>query len=79
VHPWAHAFPWGPTQQVSIGAAHVRTSEMKYFDSRDSEIGVKHIMARQTAARAGLGQKRTFAVQFPASNAEIQHKNRKGR
>ena len=28
-----------------MGAAHVRTSEMRYFDSRDGEIGVRHIMA----------------------------------
>jgi NTE family protein len=31
--------------RLTIGAAHVRTSEMKYFDSRDGEIGVRHIMA----------------------------------
>ena len=31
--------------RVTVGAAHVRTSEMRYFDSRDSEINVRHIMA----------------------------------
>jgi len=31
--------------RLTVGAAHVRTSEMKYFDSRDGELGVKHIMA----------------------------------
>jgi NTE family protein len=31
--------------RLTVGAAHVRTSEMKYFDSRHGEIGVKHIMA----------------------------------
>ena len=31
--------------RVTVGAAHVRSSEMRYFDSRDGEIGVKHIMA----------------------------------
>jgi NTE family protein len=31
--------------RLTVGAAHVRTSEMKYFDSRDIEIGVKHVMA----------------------------------
>ena len=31
--------------RLTVGAAHVRTSEMNYFDSRDGEIGVKHIMA----------------------------------
>ena len=31
--------------RLTVGAAHVRTSEMKYFDSRDGEIGVKHVMA----------------------------------
>jgi NTE family protein len=31
--------------RLTVGAAHVRTSEMKYFDSRDGEIGAKHIMA----------------------------------
>lgn len=33
------------TPRLTVGAAHVRTSEMKYFDSRDGVIGVKHIMA----------------------------------
>ena len=31
--------------RLTVGAAHVRTSQMKYFDSRDVEIGVKHVMA----------------------------------
>jgi NTE family protein len=31
--------------RLTIGAAHVRTSEMRYFDSREGEIGVKHVMA----------------------------------
>ena len=31
--------------RLTVGAAHVRTSTMKYFDSRDTEIGVKHILA----------------------------------
>jgi NTE family protein len=31
--------------RLTVGAAHVRTSQMKYFDSRDMEIGVKHVMA----------------------------------
>jgi NTE family protein len=31
--------------RLTVGAAHVRTSAMKYFDSRDGEIGVKHILA----------------------------------
>lgn len=31
--------------RLTVGAAHVRTSQMKYFDGRDMEIGVKHIMA----------------------------------
>ena len=31
--------------RLTVGAAHVRTSQMRYFDSRDGEIGVKHIMA----------------------------------
>lgn len=31
--------------RLTIGAAHVRTGRMHYFDSRDGEIGVKHIMA----------------------------------
>lgn len=31
--------------RLTIGAAHVRTSMMRYFDSRDGELGVKHIMA----------------------------------
>ena len=31
--------------RLTVGAAHVCTSQMRYFDSRDGEIGVKHIMA----------------------------------
>ncbi len=31
--------------RLTVGAAHVRTSKMHYFDSRDVQIGVKHIMA----------------------------------
>lgn len=31
--------------RLTIGAANVRTSQMRYFDGRDGEIGVKHIMA----------------------------------
>ena len=33
------------TPRLTVGAAHVRTSQMRYFDSRDGELGVKHIMA----------------------------------
>ncbi|WP_083567858.1 patatin-like phospholipase family protein [Hyphomicrobium sp. CS1GBMeth3] len=31
--------------RLTVGAAHVTTSQMRYFDSRETEIGVKHIMA----------------------------------
>jgi len=31
--------------RLTVGAAHVRTSRMRYFDSRTTEIGVKHVMA----------------------------------
>ena len=31
--------------RLTVGAAHVRSSMMRYFDSRDGAIGVKHIMA----------------------------------
>src|ERR1700747_2526069 len=31
--------------RLTVGAAHVRTSQMHYFDSRDTVLGVKHIMA----------------------------------
>ena len=31
--------------RLTVGAANVRTSEMRYFDSRDTSIGVKHILA----------------------------------
>lgn len=31
--------------RLTVGAAHVRSSEMRYFDSRMGEIGVKHILA----------------------------------
>src|SRR5689334_8865143 len=33
------------TPRLTVGAAHVRTSQMRYFDSRDSELTLKHIMA----------------------------------
>jgi NTE family protein len=31
--------------RLTVGAAHVTSSQMRYFDSRDTEIGVKHVMA----------------------------------
>jgi NTE family protein len=31
--------------RLTVGAAHVRTSRMRYFDTRDMAIGVEHIMA----------------------------------
>ena len=31
--------------RLTVGAAHVRTSQMRYFDSRDAELGVEHVMA----------------------------------
>ena len=31
--------------RLTVGAAHVRTSQMRYFDTRDGELTVKHIMA----------------------------------
>ncbi len=31
--------------RLTVGAAHVRTSQMRYFDSRDDELTVRHIMA----------------------------------
>ena len=31
--------------RLTVGAAHVRTSHMRYFDGRDQEIGGRHIMA----------------------------------
>src|SRR5690242_9060983 len=33
------------TPRLTIGAAHVRTSQMRYFDSRDCALCVRHIMA----------------------------------
>jgi NTE family protein len=33
------------TPRLTVGAAHVRTSEMRYFDSRESAITARHIMA----------------------------------
>jgi NTE family protein len=33
------------TPRLTVGAAHVRTSQMRYFDSRDSQLSLKHIMA----------------------------------
>ena len=31
--------------RLTVGAAHLRTSEMRYFDSRDCKLGLEHIMA----------------------------------
>jgi NTE family protein len=31
--------------RLTVGAAHVRTSQMRYFDSRDGTLGIKHVMA----------------------------------
>ncbi|KAB2940183.1 MAG: patatin-like phospholipase family protein [Hyphomicrobium sp.] len=31
--------------RLTVGAAHVRTSRMRYFDSRNEELSVKHILA----------------------------------
>ncbi|HEY4985311.1 MAG TPA: DUF3734 domain-containing protein, partial [Bradyrhizobium sp.] len=31
--------------RLTVGAAHVRTSQMRYFDSRDGAISVKHVLA----------------------------------
>ena len=31
--------------RLTVGAAHVRSSQMRYFDSRDSELNVRHVMA----------------------------------
>src|SRR5262252_3013760 len=31
--------------RLTVGAAHVRSSQMRYFDSRDGAIAVKHVMA----------------------------------
>ncbi|MBI5263761.1 MAG: patatin-like phospholipase family protein [Bradyrhizobium sp.] len=33
------------TPRLTVGAAHVRTSRMRYFDSRDGELTMAHIMA----------------------------------
>jgi NTE family protein len=33
------------TPRLTVGAAHVRTSQMRYFDSRDSVLDMKHVMA----------------------------------
>jgi len=34
----------GPSR-LTVGAAHVRTSQMRYFDSRDCALSAKHVMA----------------------------------
>ena len=31
--------------RLTVGAAHVRTSQMRYFDSRDTPLDVEHVMA----------------------------------
>src|SRR5499426_2586009 len=33
------------TPRLTVGAAHVRTSEMRYFDSRETAVTVRHVMA----------------------------------
>jgi NTE family protein len=31
--------------RLTVGAANVRTSEMRYFDSRDMDLDIRHVMA----------------------------------
>jgi NTE family protein len=31
--------------RLTVGAAHVRSSQMRYFDSRDGALGIRHILA----------------------------------
>ena len=38
------SIPQGPTR-LTVGAANVRTSEMRYFDSRDMPLSARHVMA----------------------------------
>ncbi len=33
------------TMRLTVGAAHVQSGDMRYFDSRDAALGVKHILA----------------------------------
>jgi NTE family protein len=35
----------GRDTRLTVGAANVRTSEMRYFDSRDMDLDVRHVMA----------------------------------
>ena len=35
----------GGTTRLSVGAAHVQSGEMRYFDSREAALDVRHIMA----------------------------------
>jgi NTE family protein len=35
----------GRDMRLTVGAANVRTSEMRYFDSRDMDLDVRHVMA----------------------------------
>lgn len=35
----------GRETRLTVGAANVRTSEMRYFDSRDMDLDVRHVMA----------------------------------
>ena len=35
----------GCAPRLTVGAAHVRSSQMRYFDSQHCELGIKHIMA----------------------------------
>jgi NTE family protein len=48
--------------RLTVGAANVRTSMMRYFDSRDMPIGVEHIMASGALPPA-----------FPAVHIEGEH------
>lgn len=35
----------GGETRLTVGAAHVQSGEMRYFDSRDEVVGVRHVMA----------------------------------
>jgi predicted acylesterase/phospholipase RssA len=52
--------------RLMVGAAHVRTSMMRYFDSRVAGIKVEHIMASGALPPA-----------FPAVRIDVRHRFRR--
>jgi NTE family protein len=62
--------------RLTVGAAHVRTSQMRYFDSRDCELGVKHIMASGALPPAFPAVRIDGELYWTAASCRIRRRKR---